>query len=68
MKPAFAYLFVALVLLQPFSRELLAMDFALNQTAITTRYCVNKVRPALHCNGKCYFAKKLKQQEERESK
>jgi hypothetical protein len=35
---------------------------------ITARFCVNKARPQLHCDGKCYFAKQLKKQEERESK
>ncbi len=68
MKSLFAYLLAALVLLQTFSRELLVVDFTLNQAAITARFCVNKARPALHCDGKCYFAKKLRQQEERESK
>lgn len=59
---------MALVLLQTFSRELLVVDFTLNRATITARFCVNKARPALHCDGQCYFAKKLKQQEERESK
>ena len=68
MKSCFAYLLAALVLLQTFSRELLVVDFALNRATITARFCVNKARPQLHCDGKCYFAKKLKQQEERENK
>ncbi|GAA4507109.1 hypothetical protein GCM10023172_37150 [Hymenobacter ginsengisoli] len=68
MKAFFAYFFISLVLLQSFSREVLLVDFALNQAAITARYCVNKARPALHCDGKCYFAKKARQQEERENK
>jgi hypothetical protein len=68
VKSFFAYLLMALVLLQTFSRELLVVDFALNQATITARFCVNKARPALHCDGKCYFAKKLKQQEDRENK
>ena len=68
MKPFIAYLLAALVLLQTFSRELLVANFTLNQAAITARYCVNKARPSLHCDGKCYFAKQLKKQEERESK
>ncbi|AMJ66245.1 hypothetical protein [Hymenobacter sp. PAMC 26628] len=67
MKSCFAYLLVALVLLQTFSRELLVVDFALNQATITARFCVNKARPQLHCDGKCYFAKQLKKQQERES-
>ena len=68
MKSFFAYLLMALVLLQTFSRELLVVDFTLNRATITARFCVNKARPQLHCDGKCYFAKKLKQQEERENK
>lgn len=68
MKLVFAYLFVALVLLQTFSRELLVADFVLNRATITARFCVNKARPQLHCDGKCYFAKQLKKQAERESK
>ena len=68
MKSVFAYLLSALVLLQTFSRELLVVDFTLNQATITARFCVNKARPQLHCDGKCYFAKQLKKQEERESK
>ncbi|QKG57066.1 hypothetical protein GKZ68_10770 [Hymenobacter sp. BRD128] len=68
MKAFFAYFFISLVLLQSFSREVLLVDFALNQSVITARYCVNKARPALHCDGKCYFAKKARQQEERQNK
>lgn len=68
MKAFFAYFLVALVLLQTFSRELLVVDFALNRATITARFCVNKARPQLHCDGKCYFAQRLKQQEDREAK
>jgi hypothetical protein len=68
VKSVFAYLLSALVLLQTFSRELLVVDFTLNQATITARFCVNKARPMLHCDGKCYFAKQLKKQEERENK
>ncbi|TDN35998.1 hypothetical protein E4631_04135 [Hymenobacter sp. UV11] len=68
MKPVFAYLLAALVLLQTFSRELLVVDYALNRATITARFCVNKARPELHCDGKCYFAKQLKKQQDRESK
>ena len=68
MKAFFSYLLLSLLLLQTFSREVLVVDFALHQAAITARFCVNKARPQLHCNGKCYFAKQLKKQEDRESK
>ena len=68
VKAFFSYLLISLVLLQTFSREVLVVDFTLNRATITARFCVNKARPMLHCDGKCYFAKQLKKQEERESK
>lgn len=68
MKAFFSYLLISLVLLQTFSREVLVVDFTLNRAVITARFCVNKSRPQLHCDGKCYFAKQLKKQEERENK
>ena len=68
LKAFFSYLLISLVLLQTFSREVLVVDFTLNRAAITARFCVNKARPQLHCDGKCYFAKQLKKQEERENK
>jgi hypothetical protein len=64
----FSYLLISLVLLQTFSREVLVVDFTLHRVSITARYCVNKDRPMLHCDGKCYFAKQLSKQQERESK
>lgn len=67
VKACIAYVLATLVLLQTFSREVLVVDYALNQATITARFCVNKTRPALHCNGKCYFAKQLRQQQEREN-
>lgn len=37
-----------------------------NQVELAAKYCVNKKKPMLHCNGKCYLAKKLKQLEQEE--
>lgn len=68
VKSLLAYVLVALVLLQTFSREVLVVDYALNQATITARFCVNKARPMLQCNGKCHLAKQLKQADEREAK
>ncbi len=36
------------------------VHYELNKADITARYCENKNRPELHCNGKCYLAKQLK--------
>ena len=68
MRAFFSFLLISLVLLQTFSREVLVADFTLRRATITARFCVNKARPQLHCQGQCYFAKQLKKQEQRESK
>ena len=36
------------------------IHFYLNQQEITAMECENKNRPEMHCNGKCFLAKKLK--------
>ena len=36
------------------------VHYELNKAEITARYCENKNRPELHCNGQCYLAKQLK--------
>lgn len=35
--------------------------FYSNQNNISSRFCINKAKPVLKCNGKCYLSKKLKQ-------
>jgi hypothetical protein len=35
------------------------VHYELNKSEITARYCENKNRPELHCNGQCYLAKQL---------
>ncbi|MDO7877397.1 hypothetical protein Q5H93_21835 [Hymenobacter sp. ASUV-10] len=56
------------MLVQSFGRELLVVDYALNKARITRLYCVNKARPRLHCNGRCYLAQKLRKAAETEKK
>ena len=41
-------------------------SFKLNQNYIAATLCVNKNKPQLHCEGKCYLTKKLKQADEKE--
>lgn len=39
-----------------------------NQIELAAKYCVNKKKPMLHCNGKCYLAKQLQKLEQEEKK
>lgn len=42
--------------------------FKLNREYIAKVLCENRKRPELHCDGKCFLAKKLKQQQEKQDK
>ena len=44
------------------------VGFEANQKFIAAELCVNKDKPQLHCNGKCYLMKKLKQAQDKEQK
>jgi hypothetical protein len=37
-----------------------------NQSYIAKNLCINREKPMMHCNGKCYLSKKLKQQEKQD--
>ncbi|WP_222538417.1 hypothetical protein [Pedobacter polysacchareus] len=63
-----AIILLMTLLLAQFSRVFVYAGFELNQQYIATVLCENKDKPAMHCNGKCYLAKKLKQAEEKEKK
>lgn len=58
-------LIVALVAAN-FSRLFIYAGFELNRNYIATKLCENRDKPWLHCNGKCYFMKKIKQADEKE--
>lgn len=35
------------------------LDYVINYDYITKVLCVNKAKPAMHCNGKCHLMKEL---------
>ncbi len=63
MKNFLAYFLTALLLLQTLGPGLLVVNYELNKAQITARYCVNKARPLLHCNGQCHLARQLRKAE-----
>jgi hypothetical protein len=40
--------------------------FEFNRDYVARELCVNRDKPQLHCNGKCYLIKKLKQAQDKE--
>jgi hypothetical protein len=44
----------------------LFVNYELRKDFIIKNYCINKDRPELHCDGKCYLAKQLKAAEQQD--
>lgn len=42
--------------------------FQLNRDYIARVLCENRDKPQLHCNGQCYLAKRLKEQQDKQDK
>jgi hypothetical protein len=49
-----------------FSRFFVYAGFELNKKYIAAELCENRDKPWLHCNGHCYFMKKIKQAQDNE--
>lgn len=62
----FAILLICSLFAENISRLLVTAAFEFNRPYIAEYFCVNKDKPLLHCDGKCYLAKKLKEAEEKE--
>jgi len=44
------------------------IDFKINQDFISKVLCINREKPMIMCNGKCYLSEQLKKAEEQEEK
>ena len=51
-----------------FSSVFVYLGFEANQNYIAKALCENRDKPQLHCEGKCYLMKKLKQAQDKEQK
>ena len=64
-KKTITYLLIWAVTMQTINRYMMVVDYYVNNTSYI-KYCVNKNKPLLHCNGKCFLMKKLRQLESKE--
>lgn len=63
LKKSIIVLFAVIICFQAVIQTLIMIDWKVNQDFITARYCVNKNKPELKCNGQCQLAKKLRKVE-----
>ncbi|MEM6813016.1 MAG: hypothetical protein AAF600_01325 [Bacteroidota bacterium] len=53
---------------QPVANGVVVLDFLLNQEYIKEFLCINKERPEVACNGKCYLMQQLKETQKKKEK
>lgn len=68
MRAITAYILLFAIILPTLSPWGTIAYFHLNREYIAKVLCENRARPQLKCNGKCYLAKKLKQQQQKQDK
>ncbi|AZB24466.1 MULTISPECIES: hypothetical protein [Chryseobacterium] len=56
MKIIYSILFIGYMVFRPL---IPLAEYAVNYNYIVNTLCVNKSKPELHCNGKCYLSKEL---------
>jgi len=60
MRILFSILLLTTFVLRPLIEMSTIMYYQLNIDEIVEKYCINKDRPRLHCNGKCYLMSQMK--------
>jgi hypothetical protein len=68
MRPLISYILLLAVLLPTISPWGTIAYYHANRDYIAKALCENRSRPELHCDGKCYLAKKLKAQQDKQDK
>ncbi|MBQ4822441.1 hypothetical protein [Aquimarina sp. MMG016] len=60
MRILFSILLFSAFAIRPAMEISTVMYYQLNINEIIDKYCVNKERPSLNCNGKCYLMSQMK--------
>jgi hypothetical protein len=63
IRRVYTILLMTIVLVQIAGKWIILADYALNKEFIARTLCINKAKPALHCNGKCHLRKQLEKEE-----
>lgn len=67
-KQCIAFLLLVSVIIHTFSQVVICVNFYANQEDIARTLCVNRDKPAMHCNGRCQLCKRLTNEESNKDK
>ena len=68
MKKIFAYMMIVLITATSLQQLSILSMYWLTKDYITEKFCVNKDKPELQCNGKCHMKDMVAENTEKESK
>lgn len=68
VKTIWAHIFILLYVTAMLRPVMPLANYLINQDYIAEFLCINKDKPALECNGKCYLAEQLKKASEEKEK
>lgn len=68
MRSVLIYILTLAVLLPSISSWGIIAHYQLNKEYIARVLCENRDKPQMHCDGKCYLAKRLKAQQDKQDK
>jgi hypothetical protein len=68
LKKVLAILLTVSIIAQGMINLALCAYYQVNKKEIAAKLCVNKNKPMMHCDGKCYLGKQLKKAEENEKR
>ena len=68
MKKALAIVLTLSIIAQGMVNLALCAYYQINKNEIAAKFCVNKNKPMMHCDGQCYLGKQLKKAEENEKR
>lgn len=66
MRPLIAILLALIIVVQSASKLVVVINFELNKGVIVAKFCENKAKPKMRCNGKCHLKKQLQKEEKKE--
>lgn len=66
IKPLFHITLCAILVLNSMVYSVIQGSYELNKAYIVENFCVNKDKPMMNCDGKCYLAQQMKAQKEKQ--
>lgn len=67
VKQALSIFLIFALMASTFSKLSVFTNYLLNKEIITQKYCVNKNKPKLKCEGKCHLSKEISKQDKQEN-